>query len=831
VAGGELTGISRLLTAGVLAFALALTGIGGAAAVAPAPAGAQQAKLKVASKGQKQIKRKKGIKVKVKGSAAQRKLNLRARSKTFDTQKFKNLTKKAVLRPGDRTVKLKLNKAGREQVKSCEARQIRITGAGAKRVKFDLRRNTATCRPKPVDLSRAETCGFIALDDGASAQDSLCMLPFPDDLHTVAERGSETGRRVAFDEAAMPRNALGAAVAAADYNLNDGFSPGQTIVVKVPGLDTPEALAATDPVSLSRLGRYTEKQSPVVVVDTETNDRWPIWVEIDSNASTPERTALLIHPAKNFEAGHRYTVGMRKLRDGAGTKLEAPEGFRYLRDALPVKDPVVKAQRKRFDKVFRDLRKAKVKRRNLYLAWDFTVSSDENVAGRMLHIRNDAFAQLGDTDLSDVQVQGGSPSFAVTSVENFTPAQDPEMARRIRGTYEVPCYLVPNCEPGGRFQLNGEGLPTRNGTFSAEFSCGVPHAAVDAPGAVPGRPQVYGHGLLGSASQATSSDQQILGQAHNFVICATTTIGFSSGDVPNIASRILPNLANFPELTDRVQQGLLNTLFLGRLMIHANGFVSNSAFHTDGATVASPPVLDTSRLYYHGNSQGGILGGAATAVAPDWTRATLGVPAMNYSVLLNRSIDFDLYKLVLDPAYPDPLTQQLLLSMIQMLWDRSDPNGYAYRMTDRPLENTPAHEVLLNVAFGDHQVTNWQADVEARTIGAQIHEPVVYDGRWPGVDVAWDIPRISSYPFRDSAIVYWDSGPTRPNPSNPTQLLGTDPPPLTNTPNRTGADPHGDPRVAPAEMQMVSDFLRPDAESHITNTCNGPCFAGGFTGP
>ena len=30
---------------------------------------------------------------------------------------------------------------------------------------------------------------------------------------------------------------------------------------------------------------------------------------------------------------------------------------------------------------------------------------------------------------------------------------------------------------------------------------------------------------------------------------------------------------------------------------------------------------------------------------------------------------------------------------------------------------------------------------------------------------------------------------------------------------------------------MVSDFLRPDAQSLITDTCAGPCFAGGFTGP
>ncbi len=34
----------------------------------------------------------------------------------------------------------------------------------------------------------------------------------------------------------------------------------------------------------------------------------------------------------------------------------------------------------------------------------------------------------------------------------------------------------------------------------------------------------------------------------------------------------------------------------------------------------------------------GILGGALTAIAPDFTRAALGVPAMNYSVLLPRSV-------------------------------------------------------------------------------------------------------------------------------------------------------------------------------------------------
>jgi hypothetical protein len=205
---------------------------------------------------------------------------------------------------------------------------------------------------------------------------------------------------------------------------------------------------------------------------------------------------------------------------------------------------------------------------------------------------------------------------------------------------------------------------------------------------------------------------------------------------------------------------------------------------------------------------------------------------MNYQALLPRSIDFATFEAFLKPAYPDPSIRALALNLVQMLWDRSEPNGYAHRMTGNPLPDTPQHQVLMNVAFGDHQVTNWLADVEARTIGAEAHGPVVYDGRWPNVDALWNIPRISSYPYTGSAIVYWDGGPVRPDPSNPAGVIGTDPPPLENVPNRSGQDPHSLPRVTPAEQQMVSDFLRPDALSSISGTCyGGPCFDSSFSGP
>ena len=682
----------------------------------------------------------------------------------------------------------------------------------------------AKTKSPPVDLSSADHCDFIGQQQG-----SLCLLPFPDDYYAVPDAGTATGLRINLKTEATPPNVAGQRIDTAPYDLNDGFSPGQTIVVKVPGLNSIAAMQRTGAVPINHIGEYARPDQPIVVIDATTGERWPIWSEIDSNATDPDRVALLIHPAVDFAAKHRYIVALRDLRTAGGQEIPAPNGFLYYRDKLRSRAAVINQRRHHFKSIFKTLRKAHIKRKDLYLAWDFTVSSDQNIAARMLHIRNDAFAQLGDTNLADLAVAGAAPQFSVSSVQNITAAQSPNVARVVQGTFTVPCYLRPDCAPGGTFQLDSNGLPTRNGNWTANFVCIIPRAAID-PGARPSRPSLYGHGLLASALDVTFINQQTLAQLADITFCATDEIGLSTADFPTAIS-FLQNLSNFPKLGDRSQQGLLDELFLGRLMIHPDGFLSNGAFHVDG-TPGSPGVIDPTRLYYNGNSHGGALGGALTAVAPDFTRASLGEPAMNYSVLFNRrrTTDMDPFPLVLDPAYPDKLTQQLGLSLIQMLWDRSDPNGYAHRMTTDPLPNTPPHKVLLDVAFGDHQVSTWQADVEARTIGAAAHAPILDPGRWPGVDQLWGIPRIGSYPFGGSAIFYWDIGPIRPDPNNPLNIIGTDPPPLTNTPNLSGQNPHVAPRAALAEQQLVSSFLQPNGV--IVNTCGtGPCYAGTWTGP
>jgi hypothetical protein len=244
------------------------------------------------------------------------------------------------------------------------------------------------------------------------------------------------------------------------------------------------------------------------------------------------------------------------------------------------------------------------------------------------------------------------------------------------------------------------------------------------------------------------------------------------------------------------------------LMRSANGFVTNPAFQ-----VGSPaaPAIATGEVFFNGNSQGGIIGGAATAISTEWTRAVLGVPGMNFSTLLTRSTHWDNFSPVLFNAYSDELTRSLGYSIIQMLWDRGEANGYAHHITTDPLAGTPQHRVLLLAAFGDHQVANITTENEARTIGAYVYQPALTAGRSTDLVPMWGIPAVPSLPFTESMLVYWD--------------FGTPAPPTQNLPPRSpeyGDDPHTKPGGEPRAAQQVSNWLQ--TNGFFADLCNGdPC--------
>jgi len=698
-----------------------------------------------------------------------------------------------------------------------------ITLAGAAAITAAVPGATAQ---EGIDTADAGRCDFI--------DPSHCLYPFPNNHFTKKDPSTDTGLRLNLSQESMPQNVAGKRVDPTDYNRNDGFSPGQLIVTKVPGLDNPEAFKKTRSVPVTDMRQAFRKNAPIVVIDAKTKKRHLIWSELDAQAEADEDRTLLIRPGVNFKEGRRYIVALRNLKDKHGKTIPAGEGFRVYRDKVATQDEAIEARRARFESIFKTLKKAKIARKRLFLAWDFTVASERNLSERMLAIRDDAFEQLGDTNLGDLKVQGQAPQFVPTESEDYAECGDDGcgegeheyVARHVEGRLMVPCYLdAPACVSGAKFNYGENDIPQQlpMNVQAANVVCQVPHSAMR-DGAKPHRPALYGHGLLGDASQVDGGRLHKIANKFGYIFCGTDWSGMSEEDIPN-AVTILNDISRMSSLADRGQQGMLNFLYLGRAMIHPQGLNALGDFKTPSGT----GVIDTKRLYYTGGSQGGIMGGGLTAVSPDSTRSYLAVPGMNYSTLLSRSVDFDSYAVVMYRSYPDQLERQLLFSLVQLLWDRAEANGYAHHITTDNYPNTPKHKILMHEAFGDHQVTNVATEVMARTTGAYVRAPIVDPRRSADKRPWYGIPRIRRWPFTGpSTLVVGEIGPLR---IEDGEEKGTTTPPTNNTPNRKGVDPHGpDFSEEPEGQKQIGRFL---TTGKVFDTCprRVPCYLDGWSGP
>lgn len=609
---------------------------------------------------------------------------------------------------------------------------------------------------------------------------SACLLPWPNDWYTRHDASSPTKLRLALRPNAAPaRRDDGKPVDVTDLNRGDGFSPGSMLIARVPGVTSVAALDRAGAATMGHPERWSRRTAPIVVADARTGKRWPVVAEVDAVVARDADRALLIRPLRNFREGRRYVVAIRGLG-------RASRAFAALRAGRGARTPRGRAMAR----TFAALRRAGVARdRRLTLAWDFTVASAQGLAGRLLSMRDRAFAELGDTRLADGKPEGRAPKITIDSVEELPG--DPHLQRRVRGTIEVPCFLDrQGCPPGARMRIGRDGLPQRiaGNVMQAPFVCLVPRGGVR-----PLQPVLYGHGLLGSRNELVNNEAYSDHAAElGKLFCATDWSGMASDDLPYLAANILTDLSNFGALPDRSQQGILNFLYLARAMRHPDGLAALAPFQEDGT-----PMFDPATLAFNGNSQGGILGGALTAVAPDFTRAVLGVPGMNYSTLLDRSIDFSKYASILYSHYAQDVQRPLLLALMQQLWDRSEGDGYAQHLASHPYANTPRHDVLLLAAFGDHQVANFATEVEARTIGAPVRTPLVEPGREGAYPLGFGIPGITAYPRSGSALLWMD----------PVGL--TPAPPLENLPPTTGTDPHGIGGESAAVRAVVAAYLAP----------------------
>jgi len=662
-----------------------------------------------------------------------------------------------------------------------------------------------------------------------------CLLPWPNDAFTKASSTTATGRLLNLGATSTPANTAGVHINPSYQNLNDGFSPGSTVLIAVPNLSVAQSGLATSTTigasGCTAAGQLTNAAAPVVLLDVTAQRCVPYFAELDAQEPTAANKLLLIHPAKAFTEGDRIDVVLRSLRDGSGAYLPELAGEQAAQAGT-----MVPASRGAHLAWLLNHDLAGFSLQHLYAAWDFTVItgggnlaklSASNLADPALTMRQQAFKLVGTT----------APVFTVTKVFVNGNAE-----REIDGTFQVPTFLK-NCPSVGTadfgstntgqcgsMQTTANHLPALikstyvkatkttpahwTGQLSANFICVLPQTLSTSGAALP---TLYGHGLLGDASEVTRGNFRSGPTVHNMMGCATDWDGMSQNDALLVAGA-LGNLSGFHTNVEHMLQGLVNFQFLGRLINSPQGFATDPAFQSGGK-----PRFQVGHCNYLGYSQGGIMGGALSAVSTQWSAVALGQAGISYGgLLLNRSVDWGEFASFYDAAYPNPTDEQIGLQIIQMLWDRGENDGYAQHLTSHPYGGTAAKHVLIIENYGDHQVSNMSQEMLARTIGASAHLPA-FDPTYhldSSVPVRtedpsaldWGMPALVPNTPVSAAISLWDFGTPTPPADNQPPVDGT-----------YGNDPHDFGHNNAGIMAQVLGLMTAD---RIPEVCGGAACQG-----
>ena len=212
------------------------------------------------------------------------------------------------------------------------------------------------------------------------------------------------------------------------------------------------------------------------------------------------------------------------------------------------------------------------------------------------------------------------------------------------------------------------------------------------------------------------------------IVIATTWRGLTREDTPDVVWAA-NDLGRFNEVTERLHQGVANTVALAR-------------YAAEGDLLEEPSLeglADASRVSYYGVSLGGIMGGVAVANSSHLDRALLHVAGSSWGLTFTRSSNYEDFANLVEDGIDDPLHRQLLYALTQLFWDPVDPGSYGSELADR--------EVLLQYSINDDEVTNFGTELLGRAAGW----PVVL----PSATAPWGLST-TTFPAQAPALVQFD---------------------------------------------------------------------------
>lgn len=622
--------------------------------------------------------------------------------------------------------------------------------------------------------------------------EKYCALPWPSSLYLVENADNPTGHELSIGDTSLPRGRSQMRPDA--WNGLDGYGPSTPILFHVPNLDlnglpSEENMRASWEGDIGQAGLFKME-------DDGSLSRVPFWMETDLR-DTAANAITFMRPAIVLEENTRYVVALRNLKHTDGSDVEATEAFQKLVNDEGYYDPELSGRQDRFNEIFDALETVGMNRDELVLAWDFNTMSDEHLHGPMLRMRELALDYLADA----------GPEMTITRVVEYQN-EDPDApnyhavtAFEFEGTFQTPHFMKED-GPGWVFNLDENGQVAQNGTVERDFWIFVPWSAVGENAAPAGLMQ-YGHGLLGYGSQVRGNFNRRVAQEYNYIHFASNWTGMSTDDVPAVAS-VLSNFSNFRRLSDNMHQGIIEFMVLAKGMMHT--------FPALDEVTENDIQVDTEKIFYNGISQGGIYGATYVAISPDIDVGHLGVPGINYSMLLDRSVDFDGYAEIARLAYSSTSSLTIAIAAAQTLWDMTDPSTYYRHLEEDPFPGNNKKYVLLAPAKGDFQVSPLTNLIAANSdFGVAVMPGWNQDYTHMGIQ---ETPyETDGQPYKGSGIVLYDLGNAWPPPGNITPVYYSED---GKDANGLG-DPHGIPRFFPAHQEQMIHFLESGGE--IINVC------------
>jgi hypothetical protein len=579
----------------------------------------------------------------------------------------------------------------------------------------------ASCRVvwRAPDGSVAQSSFTTAADAGGDAasvlydrQDPYRLAPFPDDYWVVPDASYPSGFAIQMPvppyEEAFQLQAFTALVG--QTVPTDGWSRTEPIVVAFSHPLDPSVVPANEAQAMI-------PSAPVQLIDVDPTSpdfgaRIPYRMMRRTDIApdgTPDHVAILF-PTLDLRERGRYAVVVTKQAFAAGEPGRPYGPSSYFAQVLGAptggEPSEVSTLRDRIEPVLSTLAglgNVPIPTEDVAAAVALTIRTHPDVAD-LTYVKERALSLPPPTLVL--------PSLAnpCPNVNNFCIRTRPNRALEIRGRVRLPDYRDPNLLIFARDEATG--LPVQTRINEVPFMMSLPFEALDGPVPI----VMYQHGNPGSPTEVLGNGNEYEDNAGFAVAGIQDTLNREIGQ--NVATQVqvilffsvsVQQLPDYWNQTGADMIGFLRAIQgMGSLDLMHRGPDGLPALGPDGT-----PEIDTSRILYHGISEGGNNAQRFLPFAPEIIAATPTVGGARLAeTLIHQSSDSILQQITAFMPELRPVDLWAGLSLFQLGFDRQDGHTYLRHLYQQPLlpftgstDATPPSS-LWTEGIGDSLVPN-----------------------------------------------------------------------------------------------------------------------------